>query len=1067
MTPRSARWIAWTLVAIYFILAAAGLFLQFLTDTTPADTTVPFSFFIFAAVMVGIWPILGAFIVTHHPHHAVGWLLFATFPIVAVDFFTIGYTAYVSRFYPGELVIPGLVYLWLNWSGQPFAIVTLSLMNLLFPTGRLLSPRWRGFAWSGPLLLPVYLLLNALEPGVLGLFPSLDNPFAADQTIWNGLIPIYYSILGILILYYLGSTCSLYLRLHRSRGDERQQIKWLVLPATLFLAATLFALFADLDPSGLYLSITMVLTLTSLPAMIVAVTFAIFKYRLYDIDLIFNRTLVYGSLSAAVALLYIVVVGLTGLIFQTDRNLAALLLATAPVILMVKPLHARIQRQADRLIARPPPRRQSQKRPFRAWTLDLPARISGRLEPDAAAVSRLTLRTRTLRRLAYPLGIAAGLLSFLALGPWFFLTLISSGSSALLSSDLFFPLFTAVHGGVGMMIARRRPRHPLGWLLLAAGWIYPLNLALTVYAEMSARLAQATSHTVAHLENGLWIPAVLLPTLSVSLLFPGDRRPPSRPRPLPQPAFLGLIGAFVILMVLALSGTPGSPSLPGRIHEIIALFHQPVLLGLGLAVGIGTFILRFRRATGFERRQLKWPAYAFSLGFLVVLAGLLIWLLRPDHPHSDELARFLVHLSAAGLTTAAGIALLGSHNVDIDLVINRTVVFGLMGATIIIIYVLAVGWLGSLLPTEGNLILSLAATGLIAVLFQPMRARLQRGVNRLLFGERDDPFEALARLGRRLESLFYPELVYPVIVETIAQTLKLPYVALRVKRGEKLEPVGEIGRADRETVAYPLLDRGEVVGELLAGRRGPDEPFTPADERLLRNFARQAGTAVHAAQLTADLQRSRHQLVTAREEERLRLRRDLHDGLGPVLASIIWRADSARGLLQTDPAEASRLLARSIEQAQGALADIRRLVYGLRPPALDELGLVGALEQSVREVHPTIVRIEATGDLPPLPAAVEVATYRIVQEAIKNAVTHGKARHCQVLLAPQGGSLQVAIWDDGRGLPEIIHTGVGLISMRERAEELGGVLAIHPRPAGGVAVEVRLPLPPAGDGDHE
>jgi signal transduction histidine kinase len=183
--------------------------------------------------------------------------------------------------------------------------------------------------------------------------------------------------------------------------------------------------------------------------------------------------------------------------------------------------------------------------------------------------------------------------------------------------------------------------------------------------------------------------------------------------------------------------------------------------------------------------------------------------------------------------------------------------------------------------------------------------------------------------------------------------------------------------------------------------------------------------------------------------------------LGPALASVIWQADSARDLVYKDPSEAVQLLEGSIEQAQAALADIRRLVYGLRPPALDELGLVGALDQAAQKHQQTEVTIEAPARLSSLPAAVEVAAYRIVQEAIKNAVEHGKAQKCAVYLALDG-NLCLTVKDDGLGLPEAVTSGVGLVSMRERAEELGGTFKIHPRPVGGTVVEIRLPLEVGG-----
>jgi signal transduction histidine kinase len=328
----------------------------------------------------------------------------------------------------------------------------------------------------------------------------------------------------------------------------------------------------------------------------------------------------------------------------------------------------------------------------------------------------------------------------------------------------------------------------------------------------------------------------------------------------------------------------------------------------------------------------------------------------------------------------------------------------------------------------------------------------------LIYGERDDPVEALSRLGESLETALPTEKVLPALVETIAQTLRLPFIGIAIED----QPVAAFGQQTKNQVAFPLIFQGESTGELLAAPRAPDESFTPAEMRLLQNLARQAGAAVRNAQLTADLQRSRQHLVTAREEERLRLRRDLHDGLGPALASVIWQAESARDTIPTNPSKAAQLLESSIEQAQAALTDIRRLVYGLRPPALDELGLVGALEQAVRHYPGTSVTIKASEPLPSLPAAVEVAAYRIVQEALKNSIEHGKARNCVVCISldggPAPGSLCLMVRDNGMGLLEVVTPGVGLASMRERAEELGGAFNIHPRQAGGTEVEVRLPL---------
>jgi signal transduction histidine kinase len=234
---------------------------------------------------------------------------------------------------------------------------------------------------------------------------------------------------------------------------------------------------------------------------------------------------------------------------------------------------------------------------------------------------------------------------------------------------------------------------------------------------------------------------------------------------------------------------------------------------------------------------------------------------------------------------------------------------------------------------------------------------------------------------------------------------------------------------------------------------------------LLDDLARQAGIAVHAVRLSADLQHSRERLVTAREEERRRLRRDLHDGLGPTLASIAQRIEVAALLVSTDPARSTALLHDLEGQVRATIGDIRRLVYDLRPPTLDQHGLAGAIRAEVGRWREGALQVglEAAEPLPPLPAAVEVAAYRIVQEALTNVVRHAHAQHCTIGLRPAAEAtrawLEVEIADDGRGLPARYQAGVGLTAMRERVEELGGSWRIEPNAVRGTRVSARLPLP--------
>lgn len=398
---------------------------------------------------------------------------------------------------------------------------------------------------------------------------------------------------------------------------------------------------------------------------------------------------------------------------------------------------------------------------------------------------------------------------------------------------------------------------------------------------------------------------------------------------------------------------------------------------------------------------------------------------------------------------------------DINLLINRTLVYSTLTAVIVGIYVLVVGYLGILFEEETrNLTLSLLATGFIAVIFQPVRHRLQRMVNRLMYGERDDPYTVLSRLGQRLEATLAPEAILPTIVETVAQALKLPYVAIALKEGDEFVVTTTYGSLQDDLVDLPLVYQADTIGQLLLSRRTPGEPFTRADWRLLEGLAHQAGIAAHGVHLTTALQRSREKLVTAREEERRRLQRNLHDGLGPVLASLTLKLDTVRNVLRHDPDAADAMLTELKMQTQATIADIRRMVYDLRPPALDQMGLIAAIREHVAaysNLKGLQFRVETSAHLPPLPAAVEVAIYRIAQEALTNVASHAHARICTIRLGFDS-MLFLQVMDDGVGLPVNGQTGVGLNSMRERAAELGGTCLIEPRPGGGTQVLARLPL---------
>ena len=399
---------------------------------------------------------------------------------------------------------------------------------------------------------------------------------------------------------------------------------------------------------------------------------------------------------------------------------------------------------------------------------------------------------------------------------------------------------------------------------------------------------------------------------------------------------------------------------------------------------------------------------------------------------------------------------------DINPIINRTLVYGALTASTMALYILAVGFFSTYFQhNQSNFIIAFIATGVIAILFEPLRERLQRGVNRLMYGERDDPATVLIRLSQRLNSALVPDSVLQTIVETLSQTLRLPYAAISLSEKEPIF-TSSANPPPYELVRLPLTYQTEIVGELLLAPRAVGETFSPADMKLINIIAQQAGIAAYTKRLNNDLQHSRERLVTAQEEERRRLRRDLHDGVGPTLASLSQRLDTASDLVTSDPEKSIQLLKELKGQVKGTVAEIRRLVYALRPPVLDEFGLVSAIREHVAPYSgPGGLRVEicAPQSLPQLSAAVEVAAYRIALEAFTNVVNHAQATKCTIDIEIDENSLIVEVADDGKGISANTRSGIGLNSMRERAAELGGTLSVQPNLPYGTRVKAHLPIP--------
>jgi len=617
-----------------------------------------------------------------------------------------------------------------------------------------------------------------------------------------------------------------------------------------------------------------------------------------------------------------------------------------------------------------------------------------------------------------------------------------------------------VFPAMGALILTRRPGHRIGWLFLATASLSVAGAgsAYALYTLVIAPGALPGGAWAAWIASWAWTPFLAMPTLLV-LLFPDGRAPSARWGLLAR-LIVGWLAGVTVLAAL----------LPGRLDPFPA--HNPIgltalqplrpladaLIGV-VMVGFAPLCLaglvwRFRHADGDERAQLKWFV---SAAVVALAAGLLGGFLPIPVLAGDAL--WLIGLSC--LPVAAAVAIIKYRLYDIDVLIERSIVYGLLTALIVAGYVAIVAVLGGWLSQFAA---SLVATGVAAVAFQPLREWVQRRIDRLLYGHRADPYGALATLGARLESTVPIDAVLPTVADAIATALNLRYVAIEIADGDRVRMAANHGRQVDDPLRLPMFYRGTVVGWLLAGPPTTASRLSAADRRLLADFARQAAATVHAVALTGQLMQSRSRLVASREEERRRLRRDLHDGLGPTLAGLTLQLEAVGRLVGHDPETAAVRLRRLKATLQDAVIEVRRLVDGLRPPALDDLGLVEAIEQHVAampggDAGPTVF-VETAAPLPDLPAAVEVAAYRIATEAALNAIRHADAQTCRIGLRFDG-SLHVEITDDGRGVVDGQRSGVGLQSMRERAAELGGACVITPADPHGTVVRARLPVPSA------
>ena len=628
----------------------------------------------------------------------------------------------------------------------------------------------------------------------------------------------------------------------------------------------------------------------------------------------------------------------------------------------------------------------------------------------------------------------------------------------------------------GALLLRRAPRNAVSWVVAGTGLFWAVDGLLSswlTYALQSDPPLAGSSAAFWFVQRfGAWL---LLGLPLLLLLYPDGRLPAGRWRTVSIAGLACTAALPVLLLVMpseiadrraeypvpavyrSLDLDPTSLPLPEGVMLPLLQLAYP-LAALGVLVPLAVVAHRLRRVSGDDRRRMRWLLWAGVVDALVMVGALVF----PSSTLSLDLAL------AVGLTgLAVTLGILRPRAVDIDRLLGGTLVYGGLAVGVVVLDLAVLAGAGSLLGEGfGEENATLLTLLLVAGVYVPLRAPLWRLVRRWVLGEREDPYRVVSELAWRLERSDGADEQLMTVAAAVADAFRSPYVGVEVDRVGRRPLVAEHGERPAAVQSLPISYRGEEVGRLLLPRDGVRASLVSRDERLLADVVRQAAAAAHAGSLAAELQQSREPLVTAREEERRRLRRDLHDGLGPSLCAVVLRIDTARNLTTAgNAAEADRLLRQARDDVAAALADVRRLVNDLRPPALDDLGLAGAVrQQAERLLAPrTTVTVESAPDVEALPAAVEVAAYRIASEALANVARHAQASACRVdLQRDRDRALVLTVTDDGVGIAPGASRGVGLLSLRERAAELGGSCSVQSPGDGGTVVRAVLPADGGG-----
>ena len=604
-------------------------------------------------------------------------------------------------------------------------------------------------------------------------------------------------------------------------------------------------------------------------------------------------------------------------------------------------------------------------------------------------------------------------------------------------------LAIATCAALGALVVAAQPGQRLGLALLGGGALGSVWTLATATVE-ATDTAQPLGQWAAWLDNWTFTGLLVLVTWPL-LLFPDGRLPSRRWRPVA--ALLGLAIVSIALRGMLDPGNldeidgavPNSFGVPASWDWLNALGILGFGIPLGVVAGMAAVQVRARGRSEPGMRAALWASRGLAANFVLCLA------LNAD----EAVYAATLTTSVGAFAATAAVTILRDRAVEVDVLLRRAfIVAGVAVGSLLVflaVFALATSVAGS---SESALAGGLGA----ALLAVPLRIRVRDGVDRVLYGHRD-PAIAVRRLGEQLELADEPAAALPGVAAALRETLGAsgvridPDLALGLPRAhagaELYEP-----RIER-TVSH----RGLALGRLIVGARAPGELYAPADLALAEVLVRQLALVLDALRMAAEVQHSREAIVTAREEERRRLRRELHDGLGSALAGIALTLQAAQN---TGGPGSDVLVEGAREQTEAAVADVRRIVRGLRPPVLEDLGLAAALRAHADRLAPLEVELVVPPDR--LPAAVELALYRIATEALTNAVRHAEARRCRVELRAADDEAVLVVTDDGPGLTPDATAGVGLRSMRERAAELGGRVHLETPRGGGLTVRAVLPV---------